>query len=66
MGQTSPGPITIFTTCPPSSQRDREGYLAGVRIDISAVVAVKVEYRHQRSDEDPYVNAAHVQVAFAF
>ena len=49
-----------------STQRDREGYLAGVRLDVALLVAVKVEYRHQRTDEDPYVDAVFVQVSFGF
>ena len=45
---------------------DRQGYLAGVRYDLSSFLAVKVEYRHQRSNEDDYVNGGYAQVSFAF
>ncbi len=48
------------------TQTDRDGYLVGVRLDFSAPVAVKLEYRHQRSNEDPYVDAVFTQIAFAF
>ncbi len=48
------------------TQTDRDGYLVGVRLDFSAPVAAKLEYRHQRSNEDPYVDAVFTQVAFAF
>jgi hypothetical protein len=47
-------------------QTDRDGYLAGVRIDVAALLAVKVEYRHQRSNKDPYVDAVYTQAAFVF
>ena len=48
------------------AQTDRRGYLAGVRVDVASFVVAKVEFRHQRSSLDPYVDAAHVQVAFTF
>ena len=45
---------------------DREGYLAGLRIDPVNLLAVKVEYRHQRNEADPYVDQLWAQVAFVF
>lgn len=48
------------------AQTDREGVLAGLRVEVAAFAAAKVEFRHQRSNADPYVNAAHAQVAFSF
>lgn len=51
----------VFTT-----QTDREGWLAGVRMDVASFVAIKVEYRHQRSHRDPYVDSVWAQAAFVF
>ena len=48
------------------TQMDRNGFLVGVRLDFSAPVAVKLEYRHQRTNEDPYVDSVFTQIAFAF
>ena len=48
------------------NQTDREGYTVGLRMDIWNYVAVKVEYRHQHSNDDPYVNAGFTQLSFAF
>jgi len=48
------------------TQMDRAGYLVGMRLDFSAPVAVKLEYRHQRTNEDSYVDGVYAQVAFAF
>ncbi|NIM02447.1 MAG: hypothetical protein GTO30_22400 [Acidobacteria bacterium] len=49
-----------------TAQPNREGYLAGVRIDVSVFAAIKLEYRHQRTNQDPYVDSAYAQVAIAF
>jgi len=49
-----------------TAQPDRDGYLAGVRIDVSLFAAIKLEYRHQRSDRNPYVDSAYAQLAIAF
>lgn len=46
--------------------KDRQGYLAGLRYDLSSFLAVKVEYRHQKSNEDDYVDEAHAQISVAF
>ena len=51
----------VFTTQP-----DREGWLAGLRIDVANFVALKAEYRHQRTDLEPYVDAIWAQAAFVF
>ena len=48
------------------TQMDREGFLVGARLDFSAPVAVKLEYRHQRTNEDPYVDALVTQISLAF
>ncbi len=45
---------------------DRRGYLAGLRVDIVNLLAVKLEYRHQRNENDPYVDAVWAQAAFVF
>jgi len=45
---------------------DRQGYLGGLRIDVVNLFAVKVEYRHQRTEDDPYVDAVWAQAAFVF
>lgn len=45
---------------------DREGFLAGLRIDPVNLLAIKVEYRHQRNETDPYVDQVWAQVAFVF
>lgn len=47
-------------------QKDREGGLAGIRYDFSDYVAIKLEYRHQRTAKEDYVNAGYAQVSFAF
>jgi hypothetical protein len=49
-----------------ASQDDRDGYTVGLRLDVSTFVAVKVEYRRQRSNQDPYINAGIAQVSWAF
>lgn len=46
--------------------RDRRELLAGLRIDVVPLFAVKVEYRHQRTEDDPYVDALWAQAAFTF
>lgn len=46
--------------------KDRQGWLGGIRYDLSAFLAVKVEYRHQRSNQDDYVDEAHAQISVAF
>jgi hypothetical protein len=51
----------VFTT-----QTDQKVSIVGLRIDVAALVAVKVEYRHQRLDTDPYVDAIFSQVSFVF
>jgi len=45
---------------------DRQVYLAGLRIDVVALLAVKVEYRHQRTEDDPYLDSVWAQAAFTF
>ena len=45
---------------------DREGSIVGIRIDTGAFLALKVEFRHQRSNLDPYVDGVFVQGSYAF
>lgn len=45
---------------------DRRGFLLGVRFDPADLVALKAEYRRQRTAERPYVDALFTQVAFTF
>ena len=49
-----------------ASQTDRDGYTVGLRLDVSTFVAVKAEYRRQRTNQDPYVNAGIAQISWAF
>lgn len=46
--------------------RARKGVLAGARIDVSDLVALKAEYRRQRYAAEPYVNGAFCQISFSF
>jgi hypothetical protein len=48
------------------SATDLDGYTVGLRIDVSIFVAVKAEYRRQRTNQDPYVNAGIAQISWAF
>jgi hypothetical protein len=49
-----------------SALRDRRGALVGVRYDLKDFVAIKIEYRHQRTDDLEYVDGGHAQVSFTF
>lgn len=46
--------------------RSRKGFLAGLRLDAADLVAIKAEYRRQRSGIEPYVNGFFLQVSFTF
>ena len=48
------------------TQTDRQGYLVGIRADISTFVALKTEFRHQRTEGNPYDDAFFAQVSFVF
>ena len=45
---------------------DKQGGLAGLRVDVSSFVAVKLEYQHFKSGNADYIDEGHLQISFAF
>jgi hypothetical protein len=49
-----------------ASLQDRQTLIGGLRFDASDLVALKAEYRRQRSGSEDWVNGVFAQVAFSF